>query len=221
MTEHRGPAHRRGLISTGIVAALVFVALAFLIHLPAVVALDRRVVSHATDITGSHPPLRSTLLAWQALAQPIWVYLTAVVLCWFATAPDDRRGGWWATGTVVAGWVLSGLLKITFHRPRPAPPHPVTHLSSWSFPSGHAVGMTLACAVVLLTWWPRLGILARRAAAVVSVVLVAVTCLDRVLLGVHFPTDVVAGAALGLGVACASYALAVRVSAPGVARSRE
>ena len=44
------------------------------------------------------------------------------------------------------------------------------------------------------------------ATVVVPVVTVAVTALDRVLLGVHFPSDVAAGVLLGSGLALASYA---------------
>jgi undecaprenyl-diphosphatase len=65
-----------------------------------------------------------------------------------------------------------------------------------SFPSGHAT-TAFATAVVLAAWYPR--------QAVGFVGLAALVGLSRILLGAHFPSDVLAGALLGSGVALAVY----------------
>ena len=74
-------------------------------------------------------------------------------------------------------------------------------MSSKSFPSGHASATTAFAAVlaVLVAMLVRRGNL-RRLAYAGLVLLVVVVCLDRVLLGRHFPSDVVGGALLGIGV---------------------
>lgn len=100
--------------------------------------------------------------------------------------------------SIGTGLLLSQLLKIGFDRPRPdLVPHGATVYTA-SFPSGHA---TMA-AVVYLT----LGVLlartqARRAIRVyiltTVVVLTLLVGISRVYLGVHWPTDVLAGWALG------------------------
>jgi membrane-associated phospholipid phosphatase len=74
-------------------------------------------------------------------------------------------------------------------------------LTSKSFPSGHASSSAaLAGILVLLTWsflrQPRL----RWAITVVAVTVWVAVCLDRVLLGRHYPSDVVAGTFLGVAV---------------------
>lgn len=96
------------------------------------------------------------------------------------------------------GWLLSTLLKNAFERPRPSI---VPHLSivhSSSFPSGHS----MIAAVVYLTLASMLvPLVASRAlkayVVVVALFLVAAVGVSRVLLGVHYPSDVAAGWLVG------------------------
>jgi undecaprenyl-diphosphatase len=63
--------------------------------------------------------------------------------------------------------------------------------------------MTTALVVLV---WPSLRSRGLRVAAVTgAVVLTLLTAADRVMLGVHFPSDVTAGILLGVGVVVASY----------------
>lgn len=97
--------------------------------------------------------------------------------------------------------LLSTTVKVVFDRTRPVFEDPVSHASGPSFPSGH----TLAAA----SFWAAAAVVAlphvRRALALgVAVVVPVVVATTRVLLGVHFLSDVVAGLVLGTGwtVAC-------------------
>jgi undecaprenyl-diphosphatase len=90
----------------------------------------------------------------------------------------------------------SRLLKELIGRDRPfvAEPEPdpiVREPASHSLPSGHAT-VSFACAVVLTSAVPRL--------AVPFYVLAAAIAWSRVVTGVHYPLDVLAGAVLGLAV---------------------
>lgn len=94
---------------------------------------------------------------------------------------------------------MSGLLTVvakgSVDRPRP-----VTALaaaSSSSFPSGHALGVMVGIGALLVLTLPLLRRRARVAAICAGVLVVAAVGVARVALGVHHPSDVLAGWALG------------------------
>lgn len=93
----------------------------------------------------------------------------------------------------------SGLLNVaakhTFRRDRPVLWDSIAPEATYSFPSGHAMGSaTLACVIVLLCWHRRWrGMVIALAGAFVLGVGVS-----RVYLGVHYPSDIVAGWAAAL-----------------------
>ena len=105
----------------------------------------------------------------------------------------------------VAG-ATSSILKQLFARARPdVVPH-LDHFSNLSFPSGHA---TNAMAILLLA--ALLVPANRRGVWIVLALLGAATVgLSRNLLGVHWPSDVVAGWLWGAGFALTGYATAKR-----------
>lgn len=95
------------------------------------------------------------------------------------------------------------LLKRGTSRPRPYQAHAAIQrhgpaLDQYSFPSGHtmhAVGFTVALGLHL----PLLALLVTPFAGLVA--------MSRLVLGLHYPSDVLAGALIGSGVALASYLL--------------
>lgn len=117
----------------------------------------------------------------------------ALVLLW--------RGQWRSAPALLvvpAGMLLNAGLKETFQRLRPGIVDPLAHLASYSFPSGHAVASTvfygMGCALV----FTHVRSQAWRAAAVAgALAMVLVVTFSRVYLGAHYPSDVVAGVAVG------------------------
>jgi undecaprenyl-diphosphatase len=120
-----------------------------------------------------------------------------------------RRTARFVLLAVAGGTVLSSGLKALFDRPRPEFTQAV-HVFSASFPSGHAT----VSAVVYLTLGVILAEQAKTRTLRVFYVtgalfLTVLVGLSRLYLGVHYPTDVVAGWALGAAWALCCLALAL------------
>jgi undecaprenyl-diphosphatase len=117
----------------------------------------------------------------------------------------------------LGGLLLSHLLKGLYDRPRPdLVPH-LVHVSTASFPSGHAMNsavvyLTLGALLARLVEerWVRVYFVA------VAVVLTLLVGASRVYLGVHYPTDVVAGWGAGVGWAVTCWLVARRLQRRGV-----
>lgn len=107
----------------------------------------------------------------------------------------DRRRALAFTLVVAGGAVLDVALKSIVGRPRPALLPHLDHVTSASFPSGHAANGAILYVSLALLVPPR----HRRAAVAIAVVLVLAIGLSRVVLAVHWPTDVLAGWCFGLG----------------------
>jgi undecaprenyl-diphosphatase len=93
------------------------------------------------------------------------------------------------------------LLKNKLVRTRPFETHHdirtcTVPLDKYSFPSGHTLH-AVAFTIVVIGHYPLLGLVAAPFALLVA--------LSRVALGLHYPTDVLAGATLGAGLAFASF----------------
>ncbi|WP_225754993.1 phosphatase PAP2 family protein [Actinotalea sp. Marseille-Q4924] len=167
---------------------------------------DVAVVRAATRLTGADPELHRGLLLWQDAFQARWVNLAAAALCvWVWTRRGLRGRVLWALATVLLTWGLGNALKVLVARSRPALEDALTRAPGYSFPSGHAMNTAATGVVVVLLLWPLLGRRGRAAAVGLATVAVVATAADRVLLGAHYPSDVVAGIALGGAMAGASY----------------
>ena len=110
----------------------------------------------------------------------------------------------------LGGLLVSHLLKDLYDRPRPELVPHLVPVSTASFPSGHAmlsavVYLTLGALLARLVdaWWVKLYVI------VAALGLTGLVGLSRVYLGVHYPTDVLAGWAAGLSWAILCW-LAVR-----------
>jgi undecaprenyl-diphosphatase len=108
------------------------------------------------------------------------------------------RAAGFLTVSLGSGLILSHLLKKFFLRERPTVVPHLTHFDPGSFPSGHSMGTTL----VYLTLG---GIISRQTRRLLSKAyflsvalgLTVLVGISRIYLGVHFPSDVLAGWAVG------------------------
>lgn len=108
--------------------------------------------------------------------------------------------------SVIARFGVAELIRLFYHRPRPFLVLPDVHAlftdSAWSFPSGHAT-FFFAFSTAVYLYNKKWGI-----GFFVATVLITVS---RVIAGVHYPSDIIGGAIIGIIVAYITVYIARRV----------
>ena len=186
--------------------------------------MDWSVVHDLNELIRTHDVLEDPLTLFASLV--VTVYAVATVALWFVARPEGARRLRLACVSALAsaglGLLLNQAIGQLWDRQRPYAAHPhilvlfTAPSHDPSFPSDHATA-AFAIAVAVFFFSRRLGVVFLAFAAVIAV--------SRVLLGMHYPTDVLAGAltgtlaavavcTLGRRVVFAATALAARVTDP-------
>lgn len=121
---------------------------------------------------------------------------------------------------IAGGGILNNVLKSTFERPRPDFIEPLASVSSASFPSGHATFSAityLTLAALLARTTPRLRL--RLYAIAIGLLLTVLVGMTRVILGVHYPTDVLAGWCIGAAWSLLCWSVMLRLQRQGQVES--
>ena len=146
-----------------------------------------------------------------ALGSTSVLVLVSLLALALLIAAGRHRAALLFAATAIGGLVVETAVKALVDRPRPdLVPHLVA-IDTASFPSGHAMMSTvifLGLALLVRDLGARPALLPRTALVGVSVLLVLVG-LSRIALGVHWPSDVAAGWALGI-----AWTLSVRALMP-------
>ena len=198
---HRLSRQRRLFLIAAGAGLAVFIVVAVLYRTGALDGFDVRVSNFVTG----HRKGALTNVADALDKLDVWWLLAIIVAA--------LLGGLWWSGRMVqalylgvsiaVALIINPLLKRAFERSRPTG-NALVHVSSAAFPSGHTTtATTIATALAVIAWptrwrWPMIV-----AAAFFSLTMAG----SRVYLGVHWPTDVLAGVALGFTIAMAVRAL--------------
>lgn len=147
------------------------------------------------------------------------VLMIVAVAALFLWHTEHKHSARLLLAAVAGNILLNGVLKLVFHRARPTVFEWQTTAVSSSFPSGHAMSATVCYGTVAYLVirlqkhrWSRL------LTGTAAVILILLICATRLYLGVHYPSDVVAGILVGL--AWASFCMATLEASLLIARRR-
>lgn len=182
---------RRVLLAAG------FIALALLLPLTVLVRDGWSPLREAdTDVSDAltlpHGVGRDLTLVITQLGAPLLLEAAALLICVFYLVRRNRpRLAGYVAISVLGAELASVLIKSVVSRVRPCV-DAASCPGTTSFPSGHSVGAAAFWATVVVLLLPVIG---RRAWWLL--VIPPVVALSRVLLGVHYPSDVIAGLLVG------------------------
>ena len=153
--------------------------------------------------------LREAGLDATALGSPVVLLLVVAMVVGLMLLQHKYAILWLTIGSTVGGSLATFVLKHVIGRERPAVVPHLQEVTSPSFPSGHA----MLAAVVYLTLGSLLmevveGRLAKTYCLVCALFVTFIVGVSRIYLGVHYPTDVLAGWMAGLAWAIACWIIA-------------
>jgi undecaprenyl-diphosphatase len=194
------------------VAALVFAVLLVMVRLqwPPLESIDRGAASGINGLVAGDAPLVAAVKAvtWLGSSGVLWAVIGAAAII-LALRKQWRLAAYLLI-TGAGALVLDPILKSLVGRLRPVVAHPIAHGTGNSFPSGHSLGSIVCYGAVLLVFLPAARGRWRTAFITVIVALVALIGISRILLGVHYLSDVVGAWAIGiawLGVTAVAFEL--------------
>jgi undecaprenyl-diphosphatase len=198
------PSGRYGLRVTLFAIATVLVAVPFSFLLLQVLSkgpvtrIDHGAAERLSRVAAGHPALVDVLKIISLLGKPLWLGIAIAVGAAYAAWHGRRRLALYLVVTAIGGGLVDSAIKLLVNRPRPEIDDRLVHAFGKSFPSGHAMSSTVTYGALLLVFLPALSRRARIAACTATVVLLLLIGMSRLLLGVHFISDVIAGWVLGL-----------------------
>ncbi|HVX39787.1 MAG TPA: phosphatase PAP2 family protein [Gemmatimonadaceae bacterium] len=174
-------------------------------------AIMRWIAQHQT------PVLQSIMLEITALGTGTVVTMIVLVSGLFLWLNRHKHSAILLVAATLGGLVLDSLLKIGFNRPRPQIFKWGTYAVSSSFPSGHAMSSVIVYGTVAyLAARLQQNARSRVLTMAIAVLIILLICASRLYLGVHYPSDILAG--LIIGTAWAAFCMAVLEAAQLYAR---
>jgi len=195
---------KQGAARVVAVAVLFAAAAALFVAMAAAVASGDRVTTVDAAIADwlhrhATPPFVTAMLVWTQLHSTVAVGTYAAVAAIALALERDWRRMTLVVVAVGGGLALNALMKLAFQRARPAFDDPLLTLATYSFPSGHVAGSTIFYGLLVAAVFARTKRPQRRALAIVGAALaIALVAFSRMLLGVHYLSDVVAAFAEGV-----------------------
>ncbi|KXT75979.1 phosphatase PAP2 family protein [Streptococcus sp. DD12] len=188
-------------------AALIFVILGYVVKFypDALKPFDHMI---QTAVRGQLPAMATAFFSHLTVLgnTSTQVVLIALIALLFAS-PWVK---WYAESLyLLANGLVGGLLILTlkniYQRPRPSISH-LVEASGYSFPSGHSLGSMVIFGTLVIVFWQRFGkSIWGKCLVLLFASLIGLIGLSRIYVGVHYPSDVLAGFVLGYGLLCFGF----------------
>lgn len=132
------------------------------------------------------------------------VIVTLIIVFRLLIKKNIILAAWLGTSALSGAWLMNKYMKEYFIRPRPFTSGYIdnlAHASGYSFPSGHAMG-AIICYILMAYVYSRYSrsIFMKLIVYLGAIVLSLIIATSRVYLGVHYPTDVIAGFSFGFSI---------------------
>lgn len=181
----------------GISAASVFLIFAAIVTGGVTQAFDERTLAWLA--THRTPFLNEAALEVTSLGNGFTLAVLILAVSVFLWQTQHRWSVYLLLIAYVGGQILNRVLKNWFDRPRPSIVEHVDPVHSMSFPSGHAMISLIvygSIAYLVARLEPTPGL--RRTTWALATILILGIGVSRMYLGVHYPSDVIAGFIAGL-----------------------
>lgn len=176
------------LISIAILSILAFIVVAYFVTEGSTINADKAVLIWINQTT--NPAFDAFFVTITEAGGVIVLGLFSVLLFIYMLAKKKYLKATLVAAGIGGAALLNVILKSTFDRPRPDLWEWLVVESNFSFPSGHATAsMALALVLIALAWKTHY----RGAVIAGAAFYVLVIAYSRLYLGVHYPTDIVAG----------------------------
>jgi undecaprenyl-diphosphatase len=188
-----------------LIAALIFVGIAIFFESHYVNLFDNAVISLIQGIESAG--LTRIMSFFTYIGSGLPAVVIGLLLLFPLASVGYRRTLIFYIVVVSGSALLNMLLKLVFHRARPTL-HQILTASGYSFPSGHAMGAFSLYGIVMILLWKRMpGPLARTVLLIAGSLMILAIGGSRIYLGVHYPSDVIAGYTASAALLAASVGL--------------
>ena len=189
-------------ITSGVIAGALlvgFVVIAVVLTSTGLVALpvDSAIANWAYSVRGDMGG--ACYWFFRIITEFGYVYFVIPFIVLMAIIWKFKGKAWFLAGTVLISWLMHKLIKLIIMRPRPDEAMWWMTESSSSFPSGHS--STVTCLFILLAYFiitsPAVKLWVKNLVTALSTTAIVLVPFSRIILGMHYFTDVLGGMMFG------------------------
>ncbi|KOP71183.1 phosphoesterase PA-phosphatase [Bacillus sp. FJAT-21945] len=179
-------------IIISILSLLAFSFMAFIVRVNKIVQFDSTVISFVQGLENSALTVVMKVFTFIGDTKAV-IVLSILVIIFLYVVLKHRIELILFIVAILGSAMLNQLLKYSFQRARPEL-HRLIEIESYSFPSGHAMNAFTVYTVISFLLWRHIPSRAGRTTLIIiSALMIFSIGISRIYLGVHYPSDIIAG----------------------------